>query len=129
MSFILFQTHLMGGIDLPPDEFYHIQAISSRHPHPPRPGNTSKPLLRPHSQQSGPQKSFKRYDGPIYLPLQIFKLLSQDAMKTLKAYNTEVINRFTRGRSTTLKLWKSLGMTLLSPLYLILALLTLLKVT
>ena len=94
MSFILFQTHLVGGIDLPPDEFYHIQAISSRHPHPPRPGNTSKPLFRPHSQQSGPQKSFKRYDGPIYLPLQIFKLLSQDAMKTLKAYNTEVINRF-----------------------------------
>ena len=41
-----------------------------------------------------PQKSFKRYDGPIYLPSQIFKLLSQDAMKGLKAYNTEAINRF-----------------------------------
>ena len=40
-----------------------------------------------------PQKSFKRYDGPIYLPPQIFKLLSQDAMKALKAYNTEAINR------------------------------------
>ena len=38
--------------------------------------------------------SFKRYDSPIYLPPQIFKLLSQDAMKTLKAYNTETINRF-----------------------------------
>ena len=34
------------------------------------------------------------YDGPIFLPSQIYKLLSQDAMKTLKAYNTEAINRF-----------------------------------
>ena len=41
-----------------------------------------------------PQKPFKKYDGPIYLPPQIYKLLSQDAMKDLKAYNTEAINRF-----------------------------------
>ena len=67
--------------------------FSSRHPPPPRPGNHLKPPFRPHSQQSGPQVSFKRHDGPIYLPPQIFKLLSQDAMKALKAYNTEVINR------------------------------------
>ena len=33
-------------------------------------------------------------DGPIYLPPQIFKLLSRDIMKALKAYNTEGINRF-----------------------------------
>ena len=43
-----------GGINLPPDEFYYIHAISSRHPPPPRPGNLSKPPFRPHSQQSGP---------------------------------------------------------------------------
>ena len=48
------------GIDLPPDEFYHIHALSSRHPPPPRPGNPSKPPFRPHSQQSGPQKNFKK---------------------------------------------------------------------
>ena len=56
-----------GGIDLPPDEFYQIHAVSSRYPPPPRPGNPSKPTFRPHSQQSGPQKPFKRYDGLIYL--------------------------------------------------------------
>ena len=39
-------------------------------------------------------KSFKRYDGPIYLPPQIYKLLKQDAMKYLNPYNTEAINRF-----------------------------------
>ena len=82
------------GIDLHPDEFYQIHALSSRHPHPPRPGcgNLSKPPFRPHSQQSAAQKPFKRYDGQIYLPPQIIKLLSQDALKALKAYNTEAIN-------------------------------------
>ena len=43
-----------GGIDIPPDEFYHIHALSSRHPPPPRPGNPSKPPFRPQSQQLGP---------------------------------------------------------------------------
>ena len=109
-----------AGIDLPPDEFYQIHAHSSRHPPSPRPGNPSRPPFRPHSQQSEPQKSFKRYDGPIYLPPQIYKLLSHDAMKALN---------FIRGRSTSLKLWKYLRMTLLSLLYLIMALLTFLKVT
>ena len=36
--------------------------------------------------------SFKRYDGPVYLPPQKFKMLNQDAMKALKAHNTEAIN-------------------------------------
>ena len=53
-----------GGIDLPPDEFYQISVLSSRHPPPPRPGNPSKPPFRPYFQQSGLQKSFKKYDGP-----------------------------------------------------------------
>ena len=30
-----------------------------------------KTTFQAQSQQSGPQKSFKRYDGPIYLPPQI----------------------------------------------------------
>ena len=54
-----------GGIDLPPDAFYQIHAISSRHPPPPRPGNSSRQPFRPQSQQSGLQKPFKKYDGPI----------------------------------------------------------------
>ena len=47
-----------GDTDLPPDEFYQIHALSSRHPPLSRPGNPSKPLFRTHSQQLGPQKSF-----------------------------------------------------------------------
>ena len=85
-----------GGIDLPPDECYQVHTLSSRHPCSPRPGNPSRPSFRPQSQNSGPTKPIRRYDGPIFLPPQIYsyKLLSQDAMKALKAYNTEAINRF-----------------------------------
>ena len=86
-----------GGIDLPPDEFYQEHTLSSRHPPSPRPGNPSRPSFRPQSQNSGPTKPIRRYDGPIFLPPQIYKLLSQDAMKALKAlkaYNTEAISRF-----------------------------------
>ena len=46
------------------------------------------------SHNSGPTKPIRRYDGPIFLPPQIYKLLSQDTMKALKAYNTEATNRF-----------------------------------
>ena len=40
---------------------------------------------------SRPTKPIRRYDDPIFLPPQIYKLLSEDAMKALKAYNTEAI--------------------------------------
>ena len=73
---------------------HQVHTLSSRHPPSPRPGNPSKPPFRPRSQISGPQKSIRRYDGPIFLPQQIYKLLSPDAMKALKVYNTEAINRF-----------------------------------
>ena len=83
-----------GGIDLIPDVFYQVHTLSSRHPPSPRPGSPPRPSTRPQSQSSGPTKPMRRYDGPIFLPPQIYKLLSQDAMEVLKAYNTEVISRF-----------------------------------
>ena len=76
-----------GGIDLPPDEFYQVHALSSRHPPPQRPG-------WPQSQNPRPTNPIRRYDGPIFLPPQIYRLLSEDALKALKAYNTEAISRF-----------------------------------
>ena len=83
-----------GGIDLTCDEFYQVHTLSSRHPPSPRPGNPSRPSFRPQSHNSGHTKPIRRYNGPIFLPPQIYKLLSQDAMKAVKAYNTEAINRF-----------------------------------
>ena len=83
-----------GGIDLPPDEFYQVHALSSRHPPPQRPGQPTRPPFRPPSQNSRPTNPIRRCDGPIFLPPQIYRLLSEDALKALKAYNTEAISRF-----------------------------------
>ena len=83
-----------GRIELSPDAFYQVHTLSSRHPPSPRPGNPSRPSFWPQSQNSGTTKPIRRYDGPIFLPPQIYKLLSQDEMKALMAYNTEPINRF-----------------------------------
>ena len=83
-----------GGIDLPPDEFYQVHALSSRHPPPQRPGQPTRPPFRPQSQNPRPTNPIRRYDGPIFLPPQIYRLLSEDALKALKAYNTEAISRF-----------------------------------
>ena len=83
-----------GGIDLPPDEFYQVHALSSRHPPPQRPGQPTRPPFRPQSQNPRPTNPIRRYDGPIFLPPQIYRLLSDNALKALKAYNTEAISRF-----------------------------------
>ena len=83
-----------GGIDLPPDEFYQVLALSSRHLPPQRPGQPTRPPFRPQSQNPRPTNPIRRYDGPIFLPPQIYRLLSEDALKALKAYNTEAISRF-----------------------------------
>ena len=45
-----------GDIDLRPDAFYQVHALSSRHPPSPRPGQPSRPSFRPQSQHSGPTK-------------------------------------------------------------------------
>ena len=83
-----------GGIDLPPDEFYQVHALSSRHPPPQRPGKPTRPPFRPQSQTPRPTNPIRRYDGPIFLPPRIYRLLSEDALKALKAYSTEAISRF-----------------------------------
>ena len=118
-----------GGIYLPPDVFYQVHTLSSRHPPSPRPGNPSRPSFRPQSQNSGPTKPIKWYDGPIFLPPQIYKLFSQDAMKALKAYNTEAINRFHQRKVDNTELVESPQMTFLSLQYLEMTTLTFLKVT
>ena len=83
-----------GGIDLPPDEFYQVHALSSRYPPSQRPGQPTRPPFRSQSQTPRPTNPIRRYDGPIFLPPQIYRLLTEDALKALKAYSTEAISRF-----------------------------------
>ena len=71
----------------------HFQ-LSSRHPPPPRSGSPPKSPFRPRFQQSSLQNSFKRYGGPIYLPSEIYKLMSKDAIEALNAYKTVATYRF-----------------------------------
>ena len=48
-----------GGIELPPDEFYQVHALSSRHPPSPRPGQPSRPSFRPQAL-----KAYQAYQVP-----------------------------------------------------------------
>ena len=118
-----------GGIDLTPDEFYQVHTLSSRHPPSPRPGQPSRPSFRPQSKHFGHTKPIRMYDGPIFLPPQINKLLSQDAMKALKAYNTEAINRFHQRKVHNTEIVEPPRMNLLGLQYLKMTSLTFLKLT
>ena len=87
-------NHFRWELYHPPDESYQVHAFSSRHPPPQRPGQPTRPPFRPQSQNPRPTNPIRRYDGPIFLPPQIYRLLSEDALKALKAYNTDAISRF-----------------------------------
>ena len=39
-----------------------------------------------------------KYDGPVYVPVEVYKLLSPEAVVALKQYNTEAINKFAKKR-------------------------------
>ena len=90
------ETQFSQDIDTPSDDFYQVhQAKHSKRP--------SKPLsgLRDPSKKTTPtppKKPFKKYDGPVYVPAEFYKLLSLEAVVALKKYNTEAINKFAKKR-------------------------------
>ena len=72
-----------GGIDMPAEEFYQVHTTNLNRPPyvstiTPRKPTTSPPPGRPHPRRS---------PGPIFLPANIYKLLSDVAIKELKKYN------------------------------------------
>ena len=44
------------------------------------------------------QEAFEKYDGPVYVPPEVYELLSPEAVVALKKYNTEAINKFAKKR-------------------------------
>ena len=60
-----------GGIDMPAEEFYQVHTT-------PRKPTTAPPTGRP---------TLRRSPGPIFLPANIYKLLSDVAIKELKKHN------------------------------------------
>ena len=47
---------------------------------------------------SSSKKPFKKYDGPVYVPADVYKLLSPEAVAALKKYNTEAISKSAKKR-------------------------------
>ena len=72
-----------GGIDMPAEEFYQVHTTNLN-----RPPNVStitpkKPPTAPPTGRPTPRRS----PGPIFLPANIYKLLSDVAIKELKKHN------------------------------------------
>ena len=54
----------------------------------------------PESQPPLPKKPFKKYDRPVYVPAEVYKLLSPEAVAALKKYNSEAINKIAKKHSS-----------------------------
>ena len=58
-------------------------------------------IQKDHSRKptpSAPKKPSKKYDGPVYVPAEVYKLLSPEAVVALKKYNSEAINKMAKKR-------------------------------
>ena len=83
--------------DTPSDDFYEVhQSKHHKKPSKPLPG-----LQWDHAKKnnlSASKKPSKKYDGPVYVPVEVYKLLSPGSVAALKKYNTEAINIFANKR-------------------------------
>ena len=43
-------------------------------------------------------EAFKKYDGPVYVPPEVYKLLSPETVEALNKYNSEAINKIGKKR-------------------------------
>ena len=91
------EPHFYQDIDTPSDEFYQVhQTKHSRKPPTQLSGfqkdNSRKPT------PSAPKKPSKKYDGPVYVPAEVYQLLSPEAVVALKKYNSEAINKMAKKR-------------------------------
>ena len=72
-----------GGIDMPAEEFYQVHTTNLNRPPTISTLTPRKPINSPPSGRPTPRRS----PGPIYLPANIYKLLSDVAIKELKKHN------------------------------------------
>ena len=90
-------THFFQDIDTPQDDFYQVhQTKHSRKPPTPLSGFQKDPSRKP--TPPAPKKPSKKYDGPVYVPTEVYKLLSPEAVVALKKYNSEAINKMAKKR-------------------------------
>ena len=72
-----------GGINMPAEEFYQVHTTSLNRPPTVSTLTPRKPIIAPPPGGPNPRRS----PGPIYLPANIYKLLSDVAIKELKKRN------------------------------------------
>ena len=72
-----------GGIDMPAEEFYQVHTTNLNRPPSVSTITPKKPTPSPPTDRPTP----RRYPGPIFLPVNIYKLLSDVAIKELKKHN------------------------------------------
>ena len=90
------ETQFSQDIDAPSDDFYQVhQAKHSKRPSQPLSGFKRDPSKK--TTPSPSKKPFKKYDGPFYVPAEVYKLLSPEAVAALKKCNTEA-NKFAKKR-------------------------------
>ena len=68
---------------MPADEFYQVHTTNLNRPPNVSPIAPRKPTTAPHTGRGNPRES----PGPIFLPANIYKLLSDVAIKDLKKHN------------------------------------------
>ena len=79
-----------GGINMPAEEFYHVHTTNITRPHNVSSLTTRKPTTAPSTGSPTPRRS----PGPIFLPANIYKLLSDVAIKELKKNNATTRSPF-----------------------------------
>ena len=93
------ETHFCEDIDTPTDDFYQVhQTKHSRKPPTPLSGFQKDHSRKPTSTVTKKPSDPKKYDGPVYVPAEVYKLLSPEAVIALKKYNSEALNKMAKKR-------------------------------
>ena len=79
----LFSGTTYDGIDIPAEEFYQVHITNLNRPPHVSSLTHRKPINAPPPGRPNPRRS----PGPIYIPTNIYKLLSDVAIKELKKHN------------------------------------------
>ena len=93
------ETYFPQDIDTPTDDFYQVhQSKHSRKPPTPLSGFQKDHSRKPTSALTKKPSASKKYDGPVYVPAEVYKLLSPEAVIALKKYNSEALNKMAKKR-------------------------------
>ena len=91
------ETYFPQDIDTPTDNFYQVhQSKHSRKPPTPLSGFQKDHSRKPTSALTKKPSASKKYDGPVYVPAEVYKLLSPEAVIALKKYNSEALNKMAK---------------------------------